>query len=479
MNGAISQTPSTGTPNQYDGVCAIGKSLNIVDGGAAEGQIFGAGTFIGTGTIGDAAGFIILSVAHVLNFGAPATQSGWNALPLDPEDNAAKTARFRRKAGSVVGDGDAANYTQLPIAGYWAPTPLNADSVVMAVCIGDVAEGDLPDPITCFDADAFDDLESGDPLTIAGWGLDGSTIGTGSYPNDCRYIDDRTIIPIDGARFIVGGTGVGANSYDSGGPAFVDVSGDLQIAGVIQTAGGALAVRQFKNDPLFQIPGYYEFADPGEAVDPSTLRYSEDANIKSDEPNGSFVITSTPLYVQNLFAKGTPTRKMVFVGFDVATETIPVSATLRLVASTGTATVRVRRLRRIVTNDVNWNTYDGVNGWSTTGAEDTDDDVYTDHQFTFDVAGASDTDVEIADNANLLAMILEARQEDGVLRLILEAVDASTQVRFYPVDVADYEVSKRPSLEIGYTSELATTRRMQRSAGRQTRMTSRPIAIAN
>lgn len=444
---------------ELDAVAALGRGDKLYSGSGDEDNTFGNATLISTTQA--------LSVLHVM----PYATSGYHTLPLDTSTTA-RVLRFRRLTGGTApGGGGYANYFHVFVSGYRVPSPAY-----------DIALLDLAVPVTHITPMPVDTGEPAvsDALVLAGWGLDGATAGAGSYPLDARKITTRTIATLYAGpgsttdSLAWSGTNPGPNLYDSGGAVLRDVSGTFKITGVIQSYNIGHAISRHRNDATFQIPGFYA-PSATEPASPSTwIQASFDTLLNVEDPTVDNSATTT-LTVNSITGKATENKKAV-LAFDVSGADTPIGATLNLTIALMGGTVdpqiRVRRIRRTgLTALANWNTYDGTNNWGTAGAENTTSDVYTANQITpaaIPTSTPSDTAYQI-NGSDLLAMVTAARNEDGILRLLIESViDADASVTFWSKD--NSLPSYRPYMELDYggTTDGRGGRRIRCERSRRT-----------
>lgn len=433
MNSTHVSTPDTASPHWADAVCAIGIGSELFTGSGNEQKTYWNGTLISPTKI--------LTCAHA--FGDQS--AGYHAL-AQGQVAGARICRFRRLTnGTFVGGAVCVGYHQIAITGYTVPPDAQ-----------DIAVADLATPVTHITPIG---VYTGSPAAAqdvepVGWGLDGATIGAGSWPGDARMIDTAGPSPRTCAAAYtnefgrvhsmgLSGTIPGPNQYDSGAPWMIPVSGTRYVAGVFSSAGVAVAVEQYKNTPGFGelLPGIYT---PG-SVDPPNPSFwitSNDTYMQESLPTADYS-TQTQIVCYAETGKTTDTDKMVFAGFSLASVVgtiIRVQLILIGTVNIGDLVARFRRIRRTgVTHLANWNTYDGTNNWGTAGANNTTTDVYTTNQFThtFDGPSAEDTEfvVDSEDHPELLAMVNAARIDDGVLRLLIESTQTdAAALTAYSVD---------------------------------------------
>lgn len=444
MNGTLDYAPAGDPTDRADAIFAIGTGPKLTTGSGDEGNTFGNGIYIGNGKA--------MSALHLMSFevGANYWSSGYHVLPSDLTDPRSRVARFRRKTdGTDPAGGVVVDYQQIRITGYTAPSPL-VDIVILDLASDPVGI----DPIAVTDDYTIADT---DAVTIAGWGLDGETLGAGSLPNDVRLIDTTAIdASVTGSTMLML-TGDGANYYDSGGAVLVEVTGVWRLVGVLvavnSSTADATAVRlkYFKNDPNFQIPGLYTPGTPPEGYDvPSAWispTFDTDILTSLATTDGSADIA---IFLTYRIGKGADTGKGI-LAFDVS-DVDPLTAALEMhifvATPTAALTVRIRRLRRVVTNLANWDTYDGSNAWGTVGADNTSSDVYTDNEFTQALSGAEAADELVEFNSSsLLDMITAAKADDGILRLLVDVVTGTEgDASFHSFDSAT--AAYRPRLNV-------------------------------
>lgn len=475
MNGDYAQSPSGSPTDPYDAVCAIGIGANIRDGGLNEGATFANATLISPTQL--------LTVLHVMPTGLPqnadtAYGSGYTILPAET-DQKSRIARFRRKTdGSVGSSGLAADYHQVRISGFRASKNIAGDSLV--IC-------DLETPVTHIapisTAAVWANISPADPIIIAGWGLDGNTLGGGTRPLDVRYIDIRTIFAIgtlpypylswDGADLTV-------NIYDSGGPVLIDDDGTLIIIGCVSSVTLATPTLGYQHDASLQIPGFYS---PGVSIvdesGTSAIVRSDDGGMFDQVPTQSYAaLESIDLaFIDETSMIDEPGRiDLVFVGFAVANAVNLALARLQLYVSSpplvgsgfsyspSDVTIRVRRIIRAgVTDACNWNTYDGVNAWGTAGANNLVSDVSDATDFTFVVPSSAVVGERIeVSHANLLQMVTDAKDAGEPLRLLLSIQTANGRISFYTNDASGLNEGLRPGLLLGEIKQFGRRRQRRR-----------------
>lgn len=445
MNSAHASTPSTATAHAADAVCAIGQGNHLFTGSGSEGTTFWNGTLIAEDQI--------LTCLHA--FPTSLHSAGYHELTTGNSANA-RVARFRRLTnGTVVGGGLCVGYHEVAITAILVPP--DVDDICIAYLASDVTH---IDPI---------DIDAGTPavgnsVALVGWGLDGASVGVGSYPNDARMIDPdgpspRTVASVDTdayglvAALYHSGVSPGPNLYDSGG-AFIRIVGSTwKLAGVITWVSRAVAVEQYKHTEEFQLPGLYT---PGAADPPTPAEWSQSNDTYIDSANATADNSASEGLIAAAEAgKSTYDQKIIFAGFDlsgVSGDITRVQLVLAAAPVTLPGSFRFRRIRRTgVTHLANWNTYDGTNNWGTAGANNTTSDVYTANQFTKTVsAGGTETIIDSEDHAGLLAMATDAIAEDGILRLLIESTltDGSG---IGPPSLEAVQMAQRPRLIV--TSE--------------------------
>jgi len=435
MNGAQAVGPS-GT--ELDAVCSIGFGSSLFTGSGDESNVFGCGVLISSGATG--ARPQLLTVAHVL----PYTSSGYHTLPQD-QSTTARVTRWRIKSdGNPTGaSGLCVDYQQVHITGYRVP----GNGADYALC--DLAS--VPAHITPYTVYQSAPASS-DPIVLAGWGLDGATAYAGNRPHDCKKITGRTLTNALTTGLEWDGTNPGPNLYDSGGLLTIDG----KLAALIQTLFTAGPLYRFRNDATFQIPGLYTPATPEPPISSSWILPTLDSNIMDSSPTTP-ASTGTTMSVASVTGKGAVINKAILT-FNVAGIVSHNNTSLVLHADVSNAgassgTLRFRRLRRVVTSSVTWNTYDGSNNWGTAGANNTSSDVYTADQFTFPVT-ATNQYTQHTVTTGLAQMIANAQLEDGVLRLLIEIETADTVVATIKAsEVAG--VGERPRLVIETTADTS------------------------
>lgn len=425
MNSAQSTTPDTASPTPADACCSLGFGSDLFTGSGSEANVFGCGILISPTQI--------LTAMHVM---PTPVSDPYTTLPQDASTTA-RVVRFRRKTdGTAPVDGTCAGSHQVYISGYQG-SALGAD---VALC-------DLATPVTHITPIAVDTGTPAvsDTTKLWGWGLDGSTLYSGSRPNDVREIAGKTIASVTtgsaglATALTWSGPNPGPNLYDSGGACLRDVgSGVYKLTGIITGDSGGIPLDQFRHDASLPIPGLYS---PGSTpANPATWFFSNDTTLDSALP--TFDNSSTAnLLVELVTGKGAHEDSIVFAGFNLSSVTAVLGVSLVLTnASAATpipagTTLRFSRIRRTgVTHLANWNTYDGTNNWGTAGAMNTTTDIYTTNQFTYVMSelavGASVT----IEHASLLAMAQAAKADDGILRLLVDADSTVESANFWSND---------------------------------------------
>jgi hypothetical protein len=440
MNGAQSAAPSAA---ELDAVCALGFGSSLFTGSGDEANTFGCGTLISSSPPK------IITARHVMPYDTP----GYHTLPQD-QSTTARVTRWRIKAdGSATGaSGDCIDYQQIHIIGYRVPSS-GADFV-----LADLASAPLH--ITPYDIDVGDPAVS-DDIVIAGWGVDGATLGAGSRPNDCTKITGRTIQSMVlrdafGNYGSMGwsGTNPGANLYYSGGAILRDIGGGvLRATGVITGTGAGELAEQFRHDSSLEIDGLYE---PAGVVEVPTTWVTPSFDTYLNQTNPTLDASGAGGDVNAISGKGADVWKSV-IAFDVSSVSNVHSVALVVFATVGTAgTMRVRRIRRTgLTALANWNTYDGTNSWGTAGAENTSTDVFTANQFTYAFAGThSDRRQYRINGTELSAMVAAAKADGGILRLLFESAAVDTFAG--NLGYSEYLIpGERPRLEIIQTAVVS------------------------
>jgi hypothetical protein len=418
MNGTIDYVPVGDPTDRADAVCGIGSGPKLTIGSGDENNTFGCGTLIDNTTI--------MCALHTMNSTGP-WNPGYHALPTDPADPLSRVARFRRKTnGTDPAGGVVVDYHQVMISGYRVCTPTQ-----------DIAIAYLAEPVTHIaPVSVVNDytLAATNPVTLVGWGLDGTTLGAGSLPGDARLIDGTidSIGGTGGENLVTAGP-LSANLYDSGAGVFKEVGGVWRLVAVVYSVNGATGqavattLRQFEHTTSFQIPGLYSnIGESGES--PTGWFFSDDTTIDSSIPTADNSLVAT------LLLKYTPEDKepeifndQIFAGFDFSSLGRQEIAGASLFYTLGSANsipflTRFARIRRTGTTHLaNWDTFNGTTPWTTAGAENTTTDVYT-PSFDYNIpVAAADTEHEIND-AELLQAVLAAQQEDSILRLKWESL---------------------------------------------------------
>lgn len=444
MNSAQSTVPSTVSATPADAICSIGFGSDLFTGGANEANTFGSGVLISTTQI--------LTAAHVM----PDQSSGGHTLPTDAS-TIARVARFRRKLdGTCPAGGVCVDYVQRDIVSYVIPNPAK-----------DIALCTLSSPITHIAPIAID---TGTPATsnaidMGGWGLDGATLFSGSRPNDCRTIvSTKTISGLINdangfnAYFTFSGTNPGPNLYDSGGPVMRTVSSAWAVSGIILSADAAINLIQFAHDASFQIPGLYTAAASSSTFSRTSWIDPTDTYIDDLLPTADYSASTSIGYTQ-VSGKGAQHLSIIFI-FNLNAITSPITGatlTMFVVNPTISTGIRVNRIRRTgLTTLANWNTYDGTNNWTTPGAGDASNDIYSDNQFDLTVpATSSASEAVYITHANLLAMIQAAKAGDGYLRLLISVpIAVALGSAFYSADALNTSV--QPRLELTTTADTST-----------------------
>jgi hypothetical protein len=411
-------------PTAADACCSLGFGSDLFTGSGSEANVFGCGILISPTQI--------LTAMHVMP--TPASDP-YTTLPQD-HSTTARVVRFRRKTdGTAPVDGTCAGSHQVYISGYRGSN-LGAD---VALC-------DLATPVTHITPI---EIDTGTPAVsdttkLWGWGLDGSTLYSGSRPNDVREIAGKTIASVTtgsaglATALTWSGPNPGPNLYDSGGACLRDVGGGVyRLTGIITGDAGGIPLDQFRHDASLPIPGLYS---PGTTpANPASWFFSNDTSIADNTPTLDNSAATTIL-VELVTGKGAHESRVVFAGFNLSSITAVLGVSLVLTnaqaipIAAGT-TLKFSRIRRTgVTHLANWNTYDGTNNWGTAGAKNTSTDIYTTNQFTYVMSelavGASVT----IEHASLLAMAQAAKAEDGILRLLIDKDDTVGSANFWSND---------------------------------------------
>ena len=458
MNGAIATYPNTDPSHWADAVCAIGTGPKLTTGSGDENNTFGCGTLITTN--------VIMVALHSMPYGLQASgsyyQSGYVDIETNLTDPNSRAVRFRRKAdGTDPCGGVVVDYWQTKITGYWVPSPVRDIAYAyLATAVPAAVATPLEISASC---------TAGDTCIVAGWGLNGSTINTGTLPGDCGLISGRTVGTVGSNGFIFDATGpdFDINVYDSGGACVKDFSGTKKLIGVIGGSQDIVRLAYYQSDPTFQIPGFYIPGTPPAGFDvPTSWVLPElDTFLELNTPTSNFS-TEAILNIGETTGKGA-NNYCAILTFDVSGIT-PIAASLKffhtgLVSSA--SDIRVRRLRRTVTSLANWNTYNGSAAWTTAGGFDTTNDVFTANQFTVSLGAPAGADEEASlGGSELLAMVELAKADDGILRLHLSGVTPDLLTSFHSSEAS--EAGVRPYLELTTVAGAANSPSRSRMRGR-------------
>lgn len=441
MNSAQWTVPDTVSATPADAICSIGFGSDLVTGSGNEANTFGCGVLISATQI--------LTAAHIM----PNQASGTYSVPTD-STKGARVVRFRRKTdGTCPATGLCTGYYQRNVVSYTIPNPAKD----IAICTLDRAVGHIT-PIA---------IDTGTPavsdaIEMGGWGLDGATLFSGSRPNDCRTIlATKTISAISNdangfnAYITISATNPGPNLYDSGAPIFRTINAAWAVCGIIVASDVAINLIQFAHDSSFQIPGLYT---PGSGSTQNTsstwVDPSFDTTILQSDPaaNNSALTYVTAKYATG---KGADDGRVILV-FDLRSITAPITGAALTLFSTqtyATGTARTNRIRRTgVSALANWNTYDGTNNWTTAGASDTTNDIYSANQFDTVVPEATVSGPVYFTDASLLAMVQAAKADDGYLRIVIR-LTTETQMIWYSIDALNTSI--QPRLELTTTADTS------------------------
>lgn len=446
MNALESYEPDDiGDSDPADAVCALGFYGTIGRAAPNSASTFGCGTLIAPN--------MLLCARHSF----PTVNGGWAAgyQSMTSGEEFSFIARFRRKPDGSIGStaGGNSSYHLVNITGYLTPSPASD------ICIAYLAEAvDHIDPLPLSDS-----LASSDGITIAGWGVDGATLGAGSQPGDVRLIDVAAQSVVPASPFF--GWPLSpftANTYDSGGAVIKVIEDDWHLVGIITAFYGGVNVAHWEHNPSFQLPNFYTPSPdpdpPEEWTMPTNIVFPTfDGYIHSIGGVDVGDFSGATLTIAHAEAMGGYKAIGIF-SFDTSVYTpTDIAMFLTQTANNTCTAIRVRRIRRLVTAAATFTTYDGSNTWTTPGGLDTTNDVFTDNEFTFDPADGAN---ELEDSG-LLAMHAAAKALGRDLQLHLQCTNTggAFQTDFHSSRAVDPGV--RPYLSVTTETPPTVTSRLQ------------------
>ena len=127
-------------------------------------------------------------------------------------------------------------------------------------------------------------------------------------------------------------------------------------------------------------------------------------------------------------------------------------------------TIRVFRCKRAWTTGATWQKYDGTNNWTTAGGINSTNDYDATNFFDFDMPDNLGTDVEVVDDAGLIALVQDAiDNRSGLLSLICFGLFAGLGgteewLSFFSANMSlDVTIDATPSVQAHTVTEVALT----------------------